>query len=296
MNAKVKTKPELAIRFLRQGLIPVYIKPKGFEEMSDAEKKEWANYILNSKDDKQLFEAMSDFENTDENGYFDSAPCVEAIERENGNLIVSTTAWDAFADPDYGENIVYENKNLAEFLHSLGYIKNDVSNIAMCNTPPKTLDNLKILDTAHAAALEKFRQEHGVKLVEKIKNDADAPQLVKDLIEENKITYIGFEKVTTSLEYMPDHCVYMYLSGESLIGVRTEDQSESFVECDYSYGDTDIEDADSLHFCIADLDLIDRDASRDEAVAALKYLLDIAETVEDEDRVVFRDYLLERED
>jgi len=303
MKQNKQVEPALAIRFLREGFVPVYTKPEGFDQMDIEAKKAWAHSVLEKQSDQELFTAMADFADTAVNGYFDDTFEVQAIQDPSkfdtaDESIFSTTAWDTFVDPEYGEDIVWEDKNFAEFVGSLGFTQDEITNIAIQKTVPShnALDKLKLLDYAHSNALEAFRQEHGTMLVQKIKDDAAAPQLVKDLIDENKITYIGFDKQEFSEDYMPDHCVYMYLSGEILIGVRTEDQSHTYSEIDYTYGDFDIADGNVLLASINDYDLIEREIDKEEAAQAYKYLTDIVDTLEAQDRNTFRDYLLKRED
>jgi hypothetical protein len=79
-NKMDSKKPVLAVRFLRQGRVPVYEVPANFENMSLEEKKVWTQNILRDLSDAQLFEAMADYENPQKNGYFDDTFDVEAIE------------------------------------------------------------------------------------------------------------------------------------------------------------------------------------------------------------------------
>jgi len=123
---------KLHIRFLRQGLIALTKEqlPVGFVEMSKEKQNEWAfKHLFNLKDD-ELLNAMADFEYPSKDGYFVSTPDVEALQNEEFETLYSTVAWDAFTDPEYGNNILSENKNMGNFLSILGFSHDDISNIA----------------------------------------------------------------------------------------------------------------------------------------------------------------------
>jgi len=123
---------KLHIRFLRQGLITLTEEqlPVGFVEMSKEKQNELAfNHLFNLKD-YELLNAMADFEYPVKNGYFDSTPDVEALQNEEFETLYSTVAWNAFTDPEYGENIISENKNMGNFLSILGFSHDDVNSIA----------------------------------------------------------------------------------------------------------------------------------------------------------------------
>lgn len=266
-ETKENKEPPLQIRFLKPGLVPVEKIPEGFDSMSPNEKAVWADNYLSELDDQTIIEAMADFANPKQNGYFDEVT-TEAIQDPNKfdtdeESIYSTTLWGAFSDPVPEEN---------------------------------SLERLKTLDIAYTKALENFRKEHGTKLVENIKADNAAPQLLKELISDCKITYIGFEKVTTSLDYMPDHCVYLYLSGDILIGIQTEDKSDTWDETDYEYGDQEIVEEVHFHDVVNDNELIARQATMEEGAEAYRYLMKITDELERQDPETFRDYLLEKED
>jgi hypothetical protein len=261
----MKTHRQLNIRILRQGLVKAK-KPEGFDEWTDLEKRQWADNILEALDDDAILEALADFGNPKEEGYFDCAPDAVAIETEEGDTLFTTLAWEAFKDPDIDENI-------QEMLPS------DLTDI----------EKIKLLDQARIDALKSYRQKHGAKILGDIMADPDAPSLLKEIIEENNITYIGFEMASYSEDYMPDHCVYIYLSGDILIGVQTEDKSYTWEECGYEYGDIDIARPEDFGRAI------ERKADAKEGVAAINYLSKLFETLQASDRETFRDYILEKE-
>ena len=290
----------LAIRFLREGFVPVEKKPEGFETMTTKEKVAWAQTVLEEKTDQELFSAMADFKDTDTNGYFDNTLSVEAIQDPSkfdtaNESIYSTTAWDAFIDLEYEKNIITENQNFAHFIAELGFSDDDISHIRSGSTIP-TSSKLKVLNKATKAMRETFRQEHGVMLVHNIVNDQDAPTLLKELIDTNNITYIGFDKVVQSEDYMPDHCIYIYLSGDILIGVQTSDKSYTWDDLDYEYGDVDIREEAFFSEVINSRNLSVRPVSQEEGAAAYRYLTKMMDELEEQDRSVFRDYILEIED
>lgn len=298
MSNTSKELPPLAIRFLRPGFVPVYKKPEGFHEMTEEQKIAWASEILEKMTDQEIIEAMADFENPQTNGYFDEID-VEAIQAPSQfdsphENIYASVLWKTFSDPEYSVHILKQLKQLGEFVRALGFNQIQFSQILTeyqkDTTPHKTL---KLLDNAKNAALQTLRDEHGEMLFEKIKNDPAAPQLLIDLIDQNSIHTIGFERIGTSLDFMPDHCVYITLfSGDVLIGIRTNDRTESFDNCDYEYGDYDIRDAESFSDIVNTCNLIDGDLTVQEANEILKYLEDIKSGIDAE---TFN-YILERED
>lgn len=100
----------LEIRFLRQGFIKAP-KPDGFAAMSNEQKEEWANGVLESKPDFELVQGMADFSDADVHGdFFDEIPQVAAIETRYGEETVFKTAeWDAFAYPPVVEHFKLED-------------------------------------------------------------------------------------------------------------------------------------------------------------------------------------------
>ena len=92
---------EVNIRFLRQGLIKASV-PENFEQMTKKEKLNWANEVIESHTDDEIIQAMSDFENPEKSGFFDSAPLATAIEKTVTEpfSIVSTQTWDKFLEND----------------------------------------------------------------------------------------------------------------------------------------------------------------------------------------------------
>jgi len=188
---------------------------------------------------------------------------------------------------------VYENAQMGKYMEELGFSRDHLSSIA--DGAPSSiskLDKLKVLEKSYRNGLEAFRQEHSAQLVEKIKKDENAPLLIKELIDENNITYVGFEKVVISSDYMPDHCVYIYLSGDILIGVQTADKSDTFDEIDYKYGDYDIAEAIYFDNIVNSNELIARHVTMEEGALAYKYLMNIMKKLEEQDRDTFRDYLI----
>jgi hypothetical protein len=155
------------------------------------------------------------------------------------------------------------------------------------------LEQLKIFDKAKEDTLQSFRQEHGVSMVASIMSDKKSPPLLKELITQNVITYLGFDKITKSLDAAAEHCVYVYLSGETLLGVRTNMQSDSFVDIFYEYGDHDIIESIHFHDVVNDNELLPREATMQEGVDAYNYLMQLLSNLDQE---VFSDYLLERDE
>lgn len=93
-------KKELNIRFLRQGLIKINVDEK---ILTNKEKLlNLCQEYLESIDDEVLMTSMSDFDDVKNNGYFDSAPEVAAIEDPNKDyeLLFSTPEWDSFNDSE----------------------------------------------------------------------------------------------------------------------------------------------------------------------------------------------------
>lgn len=298
---------KLQIRFLKAGLIPVPESDiPNLDSMSPDEQSLWATEYLNVQSDESIVQAMHDFVKT--HGAFEAFDEItaEAIQDPDkfdtaDESIYSTPLWDMFCDPEYAENTLYENAQMGKYLEELGFSQEDISTISGGGSGSMSkLDTLKTLDKSHSDALQAFRQEHGKQLVEKIKADENAPQLLKNLISDCQITYVGFEKIVKSSDYMPDHCVYVYLSGEILIGVQTSDKTDTWSECGYEYGDADIEGGMDFHHVANDNSatdnrLIEPAATTEEGAEAYDYLMKIMDKLEEEDRVAFRDYLLERE-
>jgi hypothetical protein len=128
--------------------------PAGFVEMSKEKQNEWAfNHLFNLKDD-ELLNAMADFEYPSKDGYFDSTPDVEALQNEEFETLYSTVAWDAFTDPEYGNNILSENKNMGNFLSILGFSHDDISNIAN-----GSFSEVKEVDSIQDIFMEKITKE-----------------------------------------------------------------------------------------------------------------------------------------
>jgi len=125
----------LQIRFLKPGLIevPAVHVPQEILKMTSEEQAAWADLYLSHLSDEQIIEAMADFADK-KDGFFDSTT-VEAIQDPDmfdtpHESFYSTTAWDAFVDPDYGNNIVHENQNMAHFLSLMGFSQENINLIA----------------------------------------------------------------------------------------------------------------------------------------------------------------------
>jgi len=293
---EVKMKTDiLNIRFLRQGLVEAK-KPDNFEAMTDLEKRGWADNRLSILDDSQIVLAMADFDEPSTNGYFDACPDAEAIEEKDGAAIVSTLAWDAFSDPDYGENVRQENRNMASYLNMLGFSSEEINTIAQGCANIPAYDMVRILDRAKQKAKNNYREKTSRSLIKKIHEDPSAPDVLRELLS-NNITYIGFEKVVVSEDYMPDHCMYIYLSGEEdiLIGIQTNDTSTMWKDIDYEYSSYEITGKSDFHTVINDTNILDRVVDQNEGHHAYEYLLNIKSTLELADREAFRDYILKRD-
>src|SRR4030043_1257937 len=94
------------IRFLRQGLAKVDA-PKNFKKMTDKEKLYWADDIIQQVKDTEngdldILKLMADFDDPENNGYFDEAPSISAIESaekgHEGDIIVQTKDWFEFLE------------------------------------------------------------------------------------------------------------------------------------------------------------------------------------------------------
>jgi len=305
MSKKQTNSKHLAIRFLKSGFFPVQSTDiPDIESMTPEKLSLWATGYLGEQTDEMIYAAMHDFKTSVAHGkthtFFDEITA-EAVQNPKKfdtaeENIYASSLWDFYTDPEYAENIVYENKQMGQYLENLGFTQDNVTSIASgAPSSISKLDKLKTLDSAHSAALADFRQEYGILAIEKINNDDHAPKLLKELIKECNITYLGFEKIVASSDYMPDHCVYLYLSGDILIGVQTEDKSESWDDTEHEYGDQEIIEEIHFHDVVNDNGLIARQATMEEGVNAYKYLMKLLDGLESENREVFRDYLLERE-
>ena len=84
-----------SIRFLRQGSVDIEVD----EQLTKEQLIEVATQKLESMSDNEIIEAMSDFVNPEINGYFDSAPLVDAIEDSDNDfdIVYSSFAWKAYA-------------------------------------------------------------------------------------------------------------------------------------------------------------------------------------------------------
>lgn len=87
---------EVQIRFLRQGLIKAEA-PEHFDKWSPEDRIAWAQESLDAKTDSDLLAAMADFENPERDGWFDGGILADAIENENGEVIVMTKEWQMFS-------------------------------------------------------------------------------------------------------------------------------------------------------------------------------------------------------
>lgn len=84
------------IRFLTSGLIEAEA-PDNFAEMTPYEKVSWAQEILNQKTDRELLYALAQWEEPETYGWFDGTPVADAVENENGEVIVQTEEWKTFS-------------------------------------------------------------------------------------------------------------------------------------------------------------------------------------------------------
>ena len=290
-------KPVAAVRFLRQGRVPVSDVPADFEKMSLEEKKIWAHDILKDLSDEQLFEAMADYEDPQSNGYFDDSFDVEAIEvyppmNSVGKKVFSTIAWDVFCDPGYGDSLLRKNKNLALFLESLGFSEDQIAAVSNgAALPPR--EKLGLLGKSYFDHLQSYRKEEASCLLQKVSCDPAAPKLLKDLIESQSISGIGFEKITVNSDYMPDYCEYIYLAGDMVIGFQTEEQSESWDESGYLYGDCSIRNQKEFYEFINEGGCAGRSASKEECDVAYAYILELYRKAQ-EDEENFSRYLLQK--
>ena len=290
-------KPVLAVRFLRQGRIPVYEVPANFENMSLEEKKVWTQGILRELSDAQLFDAMADYENPRKNGYFDDTFDAEAIEvyspfNSVEKKIFSTVAWDSFCDPEYGDNLLNENKNLALFLENLGLSQDQISLVAYGSELPSQ-EKLEFLRKSYSKHLQAYQKEMASSLLKEVRSDPNAPALLKELIACQSIFGIGFEKVTANRDYMPDYCEYIYLAGDMVIGFQTDAQSESWDEIDYLYKDCSIRNQQEFYEFINEGGFAGCSASKEECDSSYAYILELYKKARrDED--IFSNYLLEQ--
>ena len=127
---------KLQIRFLKSGLIEVPVEhiPLEIVNMSSEEQTTWADLYLSNLTDQQIVEAMKDIKNPGESSSYESLT-TEAIQDPDlfdtpHESIYSTTAWNAFIDPDYGKNIIHENQNMAHFLSLMGFSQDNITSIA----------------------------------------------------------------------------------------------------------------------------------------------------------------------
>lgn len=124
----------LQIRFLKPGLIevPSVHVPQEIMNMTSEEQAAWADLYLSHLTDEQITEAMADFADR-KDGFFDTTT-VEAIQDPEkfdtaDESIYSTTAWDAFIDPEFGENIIYKNDQMDKFLSLMGFSQDNITSI-----------------------------------------------------------------------------------------------------------------------------------------------------------------------
>lgn len=90
----------VAIRFLKHGLHKAK-KPDNFDTMPDVEKSIWAASVLATLSDHDIFHALAENVNIEEDGYFSATPLPEAIEScPDGDIIISSELWRHYIDED----------------------------------------------------------------------------------------------------------------------------------------------------------------------------------------------------
>ena len=92
------------IRFLKQGLLQAEIDEEKLNNMTSEELRDWAESILNQSSDKELMHCLSD---QGPNGdFFIEAPYMEAVESEDGELLVATRAWISYSRDPHASDLV----------------------------------------------------------------------------------------------------------------------------------------------------------------------------------------------
>lgn len=99
---------KVRIRFLKSGSVEVE-RPKGLDSMTQQERLEWATQALEGMSDEEIIDAMADYPDPAENGYFDSAPTASAVETVVGEILVQTKEWSLYATAD-GMDILADNE------------------------------------------------------------------------------------------------------------------------------------------------------------------------------------------
>ena len=97
---------KVKIRFLKQGLVDA-VAPDDWAGKSDKEKKEWADQVLSSFDEKVLIRALSDT-SSDAGGFFAASPEAEAIMSEEMDTLWCTPAWRFFAEESCSDESAME--------------------------------------------------------------------------------------------------------------------------------------------------------------------------------------------
>lgn len=117
------------IRYLKSGSINIDI-PR--EILNDKKEKlvAYCQQKLEETPDHQLREGLSDYSASSDD-FFDETPEVEKIENieDNYKSLYSSNVWDFYLDSEYSENIISENRNMAEYLKSKGLSSEEISNI-----------------------------------------------------------------------------------------------------------------------------------------------------------------------
>jgi len=108
--------------------------PKEILDQGEDKLVEYCQQKLEDSPDYELREGLSDYSvNIDD--FFDETPEVEQISDigDEYKKLFSTNVWDFYSDPEYAENILAENKNMAKYLETRGLVPNEISNICYGN-------------------------------------------------------------------------------------------------------------------------------------------------------------------
>ncbi len=107
---KPKTR-KVNIRYIKSGSIYMNVP----DELTGDKLAEYCTDKMEYESHSELKHGLSDFSESSDD-FFDETPIVECISDSEYNPLYKTKLWECYEDPEAFDNIVYENKAMANYL------------------------------------------------------------------------------------------------------------------------------------------------------------------------------------